>query len=80
VSATCGASRLDGFVIFIFMKGVNMTELEELAQKFPDHIIIEKCLWNGKTRVEIDHINNDINNPLDYVKAFRRLTETVSEI
>jgi hypothetical protein len=67
-------------LLYLFYERINMTELDELVQKFPEHIIIEKCLWNGNIRIVIDHVDNDINNPLDYVEAFRKLDKIVSEI
>ncbi len=45
----------------------------------PNHLIIEKCLWFGRDddskremRIEINHIDNDLNKPLDYGEAFKK--------
>ncbi len=51
------------------------SELAVLAEKIPDHIVIEKCLWVGNISVDIDHIDNDLNKPLDYLSAFKRMVE-----
>ena len=48
-----------------------MSELKELAKKLPSHIVCEKALWVGRERVEINHIDNDLTKPLDYVNAFK---------
>ena len=48
-------------------------ELEELAKLLPNHLIIEKVLWVGNVRVDIDHIDDDLYKPLDYVKSFRKM-------
>ena len=47
-------------------------------EKFPDYLIIEKCLWYGDRRIEINHIDNDLEKPLDYDEAFRKL-RSISE-
>ncbi len=54
-----------------------MSELNELAKKMPNHIIHQKCLWNGNLRIEIDHIDNDLNKPLDYLTAFKKMYKKV---
>jgi hypothetical protein len=57
-----------------------MTEQEELnllAKKIPNHLVIEKCLWVGNLHQDIDHINNDLDNPLDYLSAFRKMVEKI---
>ena len=50
-------------------------ELELLAKKIPNHLIIEKCLWVGNVSVDINHIDNDLSKPLDYVRAFKKMIE-----
>jgi len=49
------------------------SELSLLANKIPDHIVIEKCLWVGNVSVDINHIDNDLAKPLDYVSAFKKM-------
>ena len=48
-------------------------ELSDLAKKLPGHLVCGKRLWMGNVSVDIDHIDNDPYNPLDYVKAFRTM-------
>ena len=50
-------------------------DLSYYAKKIPEHLIIEKCLWVGDVRVEIDHIGYDTSNPLDYKKAFKKMLD-----
>jgi len=47
--------------------------LNDYAKELPNHLIIEKCLWVGNISVDIDHIDNDLNKPLDYKKAFKKM-------
>ena len=47
--------------------------LNDYAKKLPNHLVIEKCLWVGNVSVDIDHIDNDLNKPLDYKKAFKTM-------
>lgn len=56
-----------------------MSELSELASKIPNHLVIEKCLWVGNVSVEINHIDNDLSGPLDYVEAFKKMIEKESK-
>ena len=55
-----------------------MNELDELANKFHDHLIIGKCLHYGNIHIELDHIDNDFDNQLDYLKGFRELEKIIS--
>jgi len=48
-------------------------------EEFPDHLIIEKCLWVGNVSVEINHIDNDLNRPLDYEEAFKKMKSKLTE-
>ena len=56
-----------------------MSELKILASKIPNHLIIQKRLWAGigegprNDYVDIDHIDNDLDKPLDYVSAFKKM-------
>ena len=49
------------------------TELSKLAEKIPEHIVHSKCLWVGNVRVDINHIDNDLEKPLDYISAFKAM-------
>ena len=48
-------------------------------EEFPDHLIIEKYLWVGNVSVEINHIDNDLNRPLDYEEAFKKMKSKLTE-
>lgn len=52
---------------------INLDKIEEYGKKFPEHMIIGKALHYRGIRVEISHIDNDGNSPLDYLKAFQIL-------
>jgi len=52
---------------------INLDKIEEYGKKFPEHMIIGKALHYRGIRVEISHIDNDGNSPLDYLKAFQVL-------
>ncbi len=52
--------------------GMN-SELQILADKMPTHIVIEKRLWVGDTAVDINHVDNDLTKPLDYLSAFKKM-------
>jgi len=52
-----------------------MTELKQLASKIPSHLIIEKALWVGDIKIDINHIDNDFSKPLDYITAFKKMIE-----
>jgi len=53
--------------------------LSELIKQMPkDYYVCQKVLWAGDIRVEIDHIENDLSNPLDYEKAFRTMLKKLS--
>lgn len=54
-------------------------ELEYLLKKVPNHIVIEKCLWVGDIYVDIDHVDNDLNKPLDYTAAFKKMLIKLEE-
>ena len=46
----------------------------ELLDKLPQgYYICEKNLWYKGKNIEIDHIDNDLNKPLNYVDAFAKL-------
>ena len=49
--------------------------LSKLAKKIPNHLVIDKILWVGDIKVEINHIDNDLSNPLDYANAFKKMVE-----
>lgn len=48
-------------------------KLRELIEKYPNHLVIEKALWVGDVKVDINHINNDLSQPLDLFEAFERM-------
>ena len=48
-------------------------KLDLLIKQVPNYRVMEKCLWSGDTRVEIDHIDNDLDKPLDYITAFEKM-------
>lgn len=53
-------------------------ELTMLAAKLPGYTVIQKCLWVGNERVEIDHIDNDLDKPLNYIKAFKQMASRLN--
>jgi hypothetical protein len=55
------------------MSKKQINELKELSEKIPNHLVIEKCLWVGNVSVDINHIDNDLNKPLDYIDAFKTM-------
>ncbi len=55
-----------------------MSELKELAAQIPEHLVIGKCLWVGNVSVDIDHVDNDLDKPLDYVTAFQRMIKKLT--
>lgn len=48
-------------------------KLDSLLDKIPNHLVIEKCLWVGHVSVDIDHIDNDLDKPLNYIAAFEKM-------
>lgn len=49
---------------------VSSSGLSDLLCALPEkYYICEKKLWCGDIGVDIDHIDNDLNKPLDYKKA-----------
>ena len=54
-----------------------MGELKDLAAKLPEHLVIQKRLWVGNTFVDIDHVDNDLDKPLDYVTAFQKMIDVL---
>ena len=50
-----------------------MNKLSYYANKIPNHIVICKTLWVGNVSVDIDHIDNDLQKPLDYKSAFKKM-------
>ena len=47
---------------------------KELLETLPKGFYIDhKCLWYRDKRIEINHIDNDLNKPLDYVNALAKL-------
>ncbi len=50
-----------------------MSKLSYYASKIPSHIVICKCLWVGNVSVDIDHIDHDLQKPLDYESAFKKM-------
>jgi len=49
-----------------------MNKLDALIDKLPmSHYVCEKALWVGNICVGIDHIDNDLDKPLNYEKAFK---------
>lgn len=56
-----------------------VSELSSLAKEVPGHMVHDECLWLGQVRVEIDHIDNDLEKPLDYIKAFKQMIKLKSK-
>ena len=52
---------------------MNISELSLLGRKLPGHLVCDKRLWLGMLHVDIDHIDNDLGKPLDYIKAFKMM-------
>ncbi len=51
-----------------------MNELSELVKKLPsNYYFCQKALWCGNNVVYVDHIDNDLNKPLDYVGAVNKM-------
>jgi hypothetical protein len=55
-----------------------MLTIDECIKLLPEHIVIEKCLWVGSMNVDIDHIDNDLNKPLNYEKAFNQMVKKIN--
>ena len=55
-------------------------ELENIISKLPEYLVIQKCLWVGNERVEIDHIDNDLDKQLDYLGAFKKMAKKLNII
>lgn len=54
-------------------------ELEELVKKLPsNYYFCEKALWCGDNVVDVDHIDNDLNKPLDYVGAVNKMIKLLN--
>ena len=52
------------------------TVLSDLIKQMPvNYYVCQKVLWVGDLRVEIDHIDNKLDNPLDYKEAFKKMLE-----
>ena len=50
--------------------------LQDYINQMPDNYYIDgKCLWCGNKRVCINHVDNDLNKPLDYESAFKMMME-----
>ena len=54
-------------------------ELENLAKKLPDHLIIQKRLWVRGIYVDIEHVDNDLDKPLDYISAFKKMIDKLED-
>jgi len=57
-----------------------MTEIEYYISKIPNHLVIEKCLWVNDVFVDIDHTDNDLDKPLDYLSAFRKMADKLDVV
>lgn len=53
-------------------------ELTALAKMLPGHLVIEKRLWVKNVYVDIEHIDNNLSKPLDYLSAFKKMTKKLS--
>lgn len=47
--------------------------LDELLAQVPNYLVIEKALWVGNVKVDINHKDNDLSKPLDFIDAFERM-------
>jgi hypothetical protein len=51
-------------------------ELKRLIEKMPkNYYVCGKALWCGDVCQEIDHIDNDLNKPLDLIPAFKKMVK-----
>lgn len=57
-----------------------MSKLKELINKLPPHLVIEKALWIGDVKIDINHIDNNLNKPLNYIDAFERMSKKLKEL
>jgi hypothetical protein len=57
------------------MDDIKGDTLEDLALRMPNHIVMAKRLWVGNISVDINHIDNDLNKPLNYIDAFKEMAE-----
>jgi hypothetical protein len=49
-----------------------MKKLESIIKDMPDGCYIcQKKMWCGDIGIDIEHMNNDIDQPLNYAKAIR---------
>ena len=58
--------------------GEEEKELQELIRKVDKvkrHLVIDKCLWVGNYHVHIDHVGYDLDKPLNYIEAFRKMAK-----
>lgn len=57
-----------------------MSRLKELINKLPPHLVIEKALWIGDVKIDINHVDNDLNKPLNYIDAFERMSKKLKAL
>jgi hypothetical protein len=54
--------------------------IEELFKKLPkEYYVCQKCLWCGDNRVDIGHIDNDLDKPLHYRAAAIKMLEKLEQ-
>lgn len=54
-----------------------MTDKDIFKNLPKSYYICQKVLWCGKIRIEIDHIDHDIDKPLDYEKAVKKMEQAL---
>ena len=54
-------------------------DLSYYTKKLSGYYICEKCLWFGNISVDINHINNDLTQPLNYEEAFKKMLKKVDQ-
>ncbi len=73
----------EGEAFWLADKGISLIDLKKHYSAFtadefhtilPDgYYVCQKCLWCGDKGIEINHINNDIDKPLDYANAMAKM-------
>lgn len=55
-------------------------KISDLFAKLPkEYYVCEKKLWCGDIGVNIDHIDDDLSNPLNYEKAILKMLAQLAE-
>jgi hypothetical protein len=56
-----------------------MSEINEIARKYPEHYVCEKMLWYKDIGIEINSFKDDPRK-LDYLSAFKKLDKKISDL